>query len=177
MDPSASSAPPLMEESLDTPGARVALALHFSGFDVSELSADILQACLADSFEVHFEREAGADFVIAYDSQTKLIEFEKLTKTVFEEFGKCIEFALKNVSDNSNKKPKNFDKIEKTDLAVLQQKSLLLEDIPLSADSRQVVPPSHHNNVGNIYIDHTNKNNYGGRIRADGFEQHSEFHQ
>lgn len=43
-------------------------------------------------------------------------EFEKLSDMTFEDFSKCISYALKKIDESKNKKPKNYDKIEKTDL-------------------------------------------------------------
>jgi hypothetical protein len=49
----------------------------------------------------------------------KIIEqdFEDMTKVNFKDFGAAIKYGLKEVSGNSSKsKPKNFDKVEKSDI-------------------------------------------------------------
>lgn len=44
-------------------------------------------------------------------------EFEKLCDMNFKEFGAALEYGLKSVSDNSDKKkPKNFDEISKSEM-------------------------------------------------------------
>ncbi len=44
-------------------------------------------------------------------------EFEKMTDISFEDFGRAIRYGLKAVSGNTDKeKPKNFDKVEKTEI-------------------------------------------------------------
>lgn len=44
-------------------------------------------------------------------------DFEEMTDVPFEDFGEAIEYGLKGVADNSGeKKPKNFEKVEKLDL-------------------------------------------------------------
>lgn len=41
-------------------------------------------------------------------------EFEEMTDIDFKLFGKCISYGLKKISSDSEKKPKDFDKIAKT---------------------------------------------------------------
>jgi hypothetical protein len=44
-------------------------------------------------------------------------QFKKMTGIDFEDFGKAMRYALKNVSDNSeNKKPSKFDEISKSEI-------------------------------------------------------------
>lgn len=44
-------------------------------------------------------------------------EFEEMTGLNFDDFGESIRYGLKNVSENSEaKKPKNFDKVEKSEI-------------------------------------------------------------
>lgn len=44
-------------------------------------------------------------------------EFEKLSGLNFKEFGEALEYGLKSVSENSDKKkPKNFDEMEKSEM-------------------------------------------------------------
>jgi hypothetical protein len=43
-------------------------------------------------------------------------EFEKMTGLKFKDFGDAIEYGLKNVSESSEKKPKGFEEIEKSDI-------------------------------------------------------------
>lgn len=43
-------------------------------------------------------------------------EFEKMTGLKFKDFGEAIEYGLKNVSESSEKKPKGFEEIEKSDI-------------------------------------------------------------
>lgn len=43
-------------------------------------------------------------------------QFEKLTGVNFKDFGKCIEYALKNISKDKTKKPKCFDDICENDV-------------------------------------------------------------
>lgn len=43
-------------------------------------------------------------------------EFEKMTGVSFKDFGTALEYGLKNVSESSEKKPKGFEEIEKSDI-------------------------------------------------------------
>jgi len=43
-------------------------------------------------------------------------EFEKYAGFPFEDFGQALEYGLRSVSDNTEKKPKDFDKISKTEM-------------------------------------------------------------
>jgi len=42
-------------------------------------------------------------------------QFEEMTGISFEDFGNAISYALKHISESSDKKPKNFEKVEKSE--------------------------------------------------------------
>lgn len=43
-------------------------------------------------------------------------DFKEMTGLDFEDFGESIRYGLKNISGNSNEKPKNFDKVSKSEI-------------------------------------------------------------
>jgi hypothetical protein len=51
-----------------------------------------------------------------YANKVSEKEFEKISKISFEDFGKALEYGLQAISSDKEKKPKNFEKVSKTDL-------------------------------------------------------------
>lgn len=52
-----------------------------------------------------------------YLEKITTVEFEEMTSIPFSDFDEAIRFGLKNVSENTGlKKPKNFDKVEKSEI-------------------------------------------------------------